>query len=87
MGQLYADPPDSLPRQFGAASPAPVASLAEPESVFSRATDFTGEQAARPLAVPRSPINTAPLPSTYGRYLVRRALGHGRLGRLAPQFP
>ena len=70
MGQFYADPSDSSPGQFGAASPAFVASLAEPESVLSHTTDFTGELAARPLAVSRSPSDTATLPSTFGRYLV-----------------
>jgi TOMM system kinase/cyclase fusion protein len=80
MGQFYADPSDSSPGQFGAASPAFVASLAEPESVLSHTTDFTGELAARPLAVSRSPSDTATLPSTFGRYLVRRALGTGGFG-------
>jgi serine/threonine protein kinase len=80
MGQVYADPSNSSPRQFGAASPAPVASLAEPESVLSRTTDFTGEQAARLLAVPKSPSDMATLPSTFGRYLARQALGTGGFG-------
>jgi hypothetical protein len=86
MGQLYADPSDPSPGQFGAASPAFVASLAEPESMLSRTTDFTGEQAARPLAVPRSPSDTATLPSTFGRYLVRRALGTGGFGTMYRNF-
>ena len=86
MGQLYADPSDPSPGQFGAASPAFVASLAEPESMLSRTTDFTGEQAARPLAVPRSPSDTASQPSNFGRYLVRRALGTGGFGAVHRNF-